>query len=117
MHNCNISLIEEPMDRPRRRGPRALWGEPRVLLSLGDGKRNGRGAEGIGPVHREQANGDHGKGFGAKTIPYRTAGDSTEEGEGDQDTGGKPGRGRNADRRRMESERHSVREREECEKR
>jgi hypothetical protein len=35
-----------------------------------------------------------GKGFGAKTITYWTAGEAAEEGEGDQDAGSKPGRGR-----------------------
>ena len=55
------------------------------------------------------------KGFGAKTITYRTAGEAAEEGEGDQDAGSKPRRGRDADRCRMGSECHSVGEREERE--
>jgi hypothetical protein len=40
-------------------------GEPRALSSLGGGKGNGRGAEGVGPSHCEQGNGQHGKGVGA----------------------------------------------------
>jgi hypothetical protein len=36
-----------------------------ALSSLGGGKRNGRGAEGVSPSHREQGNGQHGKGFRA----------------------------------------------------
>jgi hypothetical protein len=49
----------------------------------------------------EQRIGQQGKGFGAKTITYRTAGDAAEEGEREQDAGSKPGRDRDADRRRM----------------
>jgi hypothetical protein len=41
-------------------------------------------------------------------ITYWAAGEATEEGKGDQDAGGKPGRGRDADRRRMRSERHTI---------
>src|SRR5215467_10893504 len=67
--------------------------EPRALPPLGGGKGNGRGAEGVGPGHREQGNGQHGKRLGAKAITYWTAGEAAEEGEGDQDTGSKPGRG------------------------
>ena len=85
---------------------RAL-GEPRVLLSL-CGKGNGRGAECVGPSYREQSDGQHGKSFGAEPVTYWTTGEAAEEGEGDQDTGGKPGRGRDANRRRMGSERHPV---------
>ena len=66
--------------------------EPRAPTWLGGGKGNGRAAEGVGPSHREQGNGQHGKGFGAKTITYRTAGEAAKEGEGDQDAGSKPGR-------------------------
>src|SRR5258708_39418956 len=84
-------------------------------MSLGNPK--GRGAKSVGPSHREQGNRKQGKGFGAKTITYGTAGEAAEEGEGDQDPGSKPGRRRNADRRRMGSERHAVREREEREER
>ena len=86
-------------------------------MSLGGGKRKGRGAKSVGPRHREQGHREQGKGFGAKTITYGTAGQAAEEGEGDQDPGSKPGRRRNADRRRMGSERHPVREREEREER
>ena len=71
-------------------------GEPRVPSSLGGGKVKGRGAEGVGTSHRKERNCEQGKGFGAKTITYRTAGEAAEEGEGDQDTGSKPGRGRDA---------------------
>src|SRR5258707_7532991 len=91
--------------------------EPRALSSLGGGKGYGRGAEGVGSSHRKEGNGELGKGFGAKTITYWTAGEATEEGEGDQDAGSKPGRGSDADRGRMGSERHSIREREEREER
>src|SRR5260370_35094662 len=56
------------------------------------GKRKGRGAKSVGPSHREQGNREQGKGFGAKTITYGTAGEAAEEGEGDQDPGSKPGR-------------------------
>ena len=69
--------------------------EPRAPTSLG-GKGNGRGTEGIGPSHRQQGNGQHGKGFGAKTITYWAAGEAAEKGERDQGAGGKPGRGRDA---------------------
>ena len=95
---------------------RALWESRAPALSLlGAGKGNGRGAEGVGPSHCEQGNGQHGKGFGAKTITYWAAGEAAEKGERDQDAGGKPGRGRDADRRRMRSERHPIGEREERE--
>src|SRR5258707_9259855 len=87
--------------------------EPRALSSLGGGKGYGCGAEGVGPSHRKEGNGELGKGFGAKAITYWTAGEAAEEGEGDQDAGSKPGRGSDADRGRMGSERHSIREREE----
>ena len=40
-------------------------GEPRALSSLGGGKGNGRGAEGVGPSHCEQGNGQHSKGVAA----------------------------------------------------
>ena len=95
---------------------RAL-GEPRVPSSLGGGKCSGRGAQGVGSSHREQGNGQHGKGFGAKTITNWTARKAAEEGEGDQDGGSKPGRSRDTDGRRMRSEGHTVREREEREER
>ena len=77
----------------------------------------GRGAKGVDPSHRENGKGQQGKGFSAKTITYRSAGEAAQEGEGEQDAGCKPGRGRDADRRRMGSERHPVRERKECQKR
>src|SRR5258707_693304 len=64
--------------------------EPRALSSLGGGKGYGRGAEGVGPSHRKEGNGELGKGFGAKAITYWTAGEATEKGEGDQDAGSKP---------------------------
>ena len=54
-----------------------------ALSSLGGGKCNGRGAEGVSPSHRQQGNGQHCKGFGAETIPYWAAGEAAEEGEGD----------------------------------
>jgi len=60
--------------------------EPRAPTSLG-GKGNGRGAEGVGPGHREQGDGQHGKSLGAETVPYWTAGEPTKKGEGDQDAG------------------------------
>ena len=87
---------------------------PRALSSLG-GKGYGRGAERVGPSHREQGNGQSGKGFGTETITYRTAGEAAEEGKGEQDARSKPGRSRDTDRRRMGSERHPVGEREERE--
>ena len=58
----------------------------RALSSLG-GKGNGCGAESVGPSHRQQGSGQHGKGFGAKTITYWTASEAAEEGEGDKDAG------------------------------
>ena len=82
--------------------------EPRVPTWLGGGEGNGRGAEGVGPRHREEGDGQHGKGFGAETVTYWTAGEPTKEGEGDQDASSKPGRGGNADRCRMGGERHPV---------
>src|SRR6516164_10471487 len=97
------------MDRLRRRGSGAL-GKPRALASLGGGKGSGSGAEGVGSSHREQCNCQHGKGFGAKTITNWTARKAAEEGEGGQHGGSKPSRGRDADGRRMGSERHSLRE-------
>src|SRR6266850_1612840 len=81
------------------------------------GKGRGRGAEGVSPSHREEGDGHHGKGFGAEPITYWPAGEAAEEAEGDQDAGSKPGRGRDADRRRVGNERHRVRKREECEER
>ena len=104
------------MDRLRRRGSGAL-GKPRALASLGGGKGSGSGAEGVGSSHREEGNCQHGKGFGAKTITNWTARKAAEEGEGDQDGGSKPGRSRDTDGRRMRSERHTIREREEREER
>src|SRR5258707_4919079 len=86
-------------------------------MSLGGGKPKGRGAKSVGPSHREQGNREQGKGSGAKTITYGTAGEAAEEAEGDQDPGGKPGRRRNANRHRMGTERHPVRERDEREER
>jgi len=100
------------VDRLRQHSARALVS--RALSSQG-GKGNGCGAESVGPSHREQGNGQHGKGVGAKTITYWTASEAAEEGEGDKDAGSKPGRGRDADGRRMGSERHTIREREERE--
>src|SRR5262249_25539167 len=85
--------------------------------ALGRGKHKARGTKGVRPSDREQGDGQSGKGFGAKTITYRTAGEAAEEGEGNQDARSKPGRRRDADRRRMGSERHSVSEREEREER
>src|SRR5262249_33220742 len=87
----------------------------RPLSLLGSGKSNRRGAKGVGPSHRENGNGQQGKGFSAKTITYPAAGEAAKEGEREQDAGSKPGRGRDADRRRMGSERDPVRERKECE--
>ena len=69
--------------------------EPRAPTSLG-GKGNGGGTEGIGPSHRQQCNGQHGKGFGAKAVTYRATGETAEKGEGEQNASGKPGRGRDA---------------------
>src|SRR6266481_5327876 len=106
-----------PMDRLPPAWVACARSEPRALSSLGGGKGYGRGAEGVGPSHRKEGNGELGKGFGAKAITYWTAGEATEKGEGDQDAGSKPGRGRDADRGRMGSERHSIREREEREER
>ena len=83
------------------------------MLRAGQG--NGRDTQGVGPSHCKQGNGQYGKGFGAKTITHRTASKAAEEGERDQDAGSKPGRGKDADRRRMGSERHPVGEREERE--
>ena len=101
--------LEGPMGSPApARVARALE-EPRAPTWLGGGEGKGRSAEGVGPSHRQQGNGQQGKGFGAKTVTYRTAGEAAEKGERDQDAGGKPGRGRDADRRRMGSERHCVR--------
>ncbi len=54
--------------------------QPRALSSLGGGKGYGRGAEGVGPSHRKEGNGELGKGFGAKAITYWTAGEAAEEG-------------------------------------
>ena len=106
---------EELMGSPApTRVPRAL-GEPRASASLGRGKGKGRGAKGVGPSHCEQGNGQQGKSISAKTIPYRSAGEPAEEGKGDQDAGGEPGRGSDSDCRSMGSKRHPVREREECE--
>jgi hypothetical protein len=59
----------------------ARLGESRAPTSLGEGKR--RGAKGVGPSHREQGNGQQGKGFGTKTITYRTADETADEGERD----------------------------------
>src|SRR6266404_6469224 len=74
-------------------------GEASALSSLvRGGKGGGRGAEGVSPGHREEGNGQHGEGFGAEAIAYWPAGEAAEEGEGDQDAGSKPGRGREADR-------------------
>ena len=69
-------------------------------------KGSGCGAEGVRPSHGEKGNGQHGKGFGAEAITYWPAGEAAEEGEGDHDPGSKPGRGWDADRRRMGNERH-----------
>ena len=99
--------------RIRSNGVARALGEPRAPSLLGGGKGKGRGTEGVGPSHREHRNREQGKGFGAKTITYRPAGETAEEGERDQDAGSKPGRGRDADRRRMGSERHSPRRRSE----
>src|ERR1700730_8946883 len=88
-----------------------------ALSSLGGGKGYGRGAEGVGPSHRKEGNSELGKGFGAKAVTYWTGGEAAEEGEGNQAAGSKPGRGSDADRGRMGSERHSIREREEREER
>ena len=74
-------LVEELMRSPApARVARAL-DEPRAPTSLG-GKGNGRRTEGIGPSHRQQGNGQHGKGFGAKTVTYRSTGATAEKGEG-----------------------------------
>jgi hypothetical protein len=43
----------------------ACSGEARAPSSLGGGKGEGRGAEGVGPSHRKQGNGQQGEGFGA----------------------------------------------------
>jgi hypothetical protein len=43
-------------------------GVRRALSSLGGGKGYGRGAEGVGPSHRKEGDGELGKGFGAKQI-------------------------------------------------
>jgi hypothetical protein len=66
--------------------------ETRALSSLCGGKGYGRGAEGIGPSHCEEGNGQLGKGFCAKTITYWAAGEAAEEGEGDQDARSNPGK-------------------------
>ena len=68
--------------------------EPRGLTSLGGGKGSGRGAEGVSAGHREEGNGQRGKGFGAEAITYWPAGEAAEEGKGDQDAGSNPGRAR-----------------------
>ena len=41
---------------------------------VGGGKGNGCSAEGVSPSHREEGNGQHGKGFGAEAITYWPAG-------------------------------------------
>src|SRR5215469_1375331 len=84
-----------------------------ISLSLGGDKGKGGGAERVGTSQRKERNREQGKGFGAKTITYWTTGEAAEQGERNQDAGSKPGRGRDADRRLMGSERHSIREREE----
>src|SRR5215469_15436839 len=84
-----------------------------ISLSLGGDKGKGGGAERVGTSQRKERNREQGKGFGAKTITYWTTGEAAEEGERNQDAGSKPDRGRDADRRLMGSERHSIREREE----
>ena len=89
--------------------------EPSAASSLSCGKGKGRGAEGVGPGHREQGDGQHGKSFGAETVTYWTAGEPTKKGEGEQNASGKPGRGRDADRHHVGSERHPIGEREERE--
>lgn len=88
-----------------------------ALLSLGGGKCNGRGAEGVNSSHRQQGNGQPCKGFGAEMITYWAAGEAAKEGEGDQDAGNNPGRRGDADRCRMGGECHPVQEREEREER
>ena len=80
---------------------------------LGGDKGKGGGPEGVSTSHRKERNREQGEGFGAKTITYWTAGEAAKESERNQDAGSKPGRGRDADRRLMGSERHSIREREE----
>src|SRR5215469_3526766 len=84
-----------------------------ISLSLGGDKGKKGGAESVGTSNRKERNREQGKGFGAKTITYWTAGQAAEEGERNQDAGSKPGRGRDADRRLMGSERHTISEREE----
>src|SRR5262249_56540157 len=99
-------LGRPPSCRCHRRNPPSLARvAARPLSLLGSGKSNGRGTKGVGPSHRENGNGQQGKGFSAKTITYRSAGEAAQEGEREQDAGSKPGRGRDADRRRMGSER------------
>jgi len=78
-----------PMDRLPPAWVACARSEPRALSSLGGGKGYGRGAEGVGPSHRKEGNGELGKGFGANAITYWTAGEATEKGEGDQDAGSK----------------------------
>jgi hypothetical protein len=71
-----------PMDRLPSAWVACARSEPRALsslvLSLGGGKGYGRGAEGVGPSHRKEGNGELGKGFRAKTITYWTAGEAAE---------------------------------------
>ena len=86
-----------------------------MVVARRGGKGNGRGAQSVGPSYREQGNGKHAKGFGAKTVPNWAAGEAAEKGEGEQDAGSKPGRDRDADRRRMGSEGNPIGEREERE--
>jgi len=100
-------VLSNPRRRTWRRGDERHGGGG-ARLSVGALRGKGRRAEGVGPSHREQGNGQLGKGFGAKTITYRTACEAAEERERDQDAGSKPGRGRDADRRSMGGERHRV---------
>jgi hypothetical protein len=81
----------------------------RAMSFLAGGKVNGRRGEGIKPGYREQGGGQHGKGFGAEAVTERPADEAAEESEGDQDAGGKPGRGRDADRQKMGDERRRIR--------
>jgi hypothetical protein len=49
-------LVEQPKRSPAPGQVGRALGAPRALSSLG-GKGNGRGAESVGPSHREQGNG------------------------------------------------------------
>src|SRR5262249_19614791 len=90
--DAGLSVVEngafEPTAVAHRRADRLagrLGQAARPLSLLGSGKSNGRGAKGVGPSHRENGNGQQRKGFSAKTITYRSAGNAAQEREREQD--------------------------------